>query len=222
MQTNSPLPLGLWLSLSCNSDGDLPGLMVFSADAMPVLLKRAESLVADLVSAGFSEARIPLATGWTLLSDEAEPKPEYAKAFSRHCMELASTGPNHLWFTISTGEELRTSAFTLDDLRQAARLLDGRLPDVFGLGPLKLSKYQQSLIEDARDEDSEGIISAELSSSEHGFDDFDVAGHPCVHRACVRHDIQVGDVFNVYHGESSKSGLVWDGSLLSALRKFAG
>ncbi|WP_425912890.1 hypothetical protein [Pseudomonas sp. GWSMS-1] len=30
-------------------------------------------------------------------------------------MELASSGPNHLWFTISTGSEFRTKAFTLDE-----------------------------------------------------------------------------------------------------------
>lgn len=188
--------------------------------ARPVLLKRAESLVADLVSAGFSEARIPLATGWTLLTDEAEAKPEYAKAFGRHFMELASTGHNHLWFTISTGDELRTSTFTLNDLRQAARLLNGRLPDVFGLGPLKLGQYRQSVIEDARGEESEGEISAVLCSSDHGFDDFDIAGHPSVRRACVPHDIKAGESFNVYHGESSKGGCRWDGGLVSSLQSF--
>ncbi|SIQ98394.1 hypothetical protein [Aquipseudomonas alcaligenes] len=64
-------------------------------------------------------------------------------------------------------------------------------------------------------------ISAVLASSEHGFDDFDVTGHACVRRACVPHGIQLGDQFNVYHGESSKSGCMWDGGLISSLRKFA-
>lgn len=109
------LPKGLWLSLTSEGGGDLPSLMLFNGAALPVLLKRAEGLVADLQSAGFSEARIPLVAGWTLLNESAEAKPEYAKAFSRHCMELASSGPNHLWFTISTGSELRTKAFTLDE-----------------------------------------------------------------------------------------------------------
>ncbi|HRL95516.1 MAG TPA: hypothetical protein PK873_18445 [Pseudomonas sp.] len=68
---------------------------------------------------------------------------------------------------------------------------------------------------------SQQKISAQLVTEEHGYKDFDIAGHPCVHRACVPHDIQKGDYFNVYHGESSKSGCRWDGDLIRSLRKFA-
>ena len=125
-----PLPKGLWLSLTTETDGDLPSLMLFNGAALPVLLKRAEALVADLQSAGFSEARIPLVAGWTLLSDDAEAKPEYAKAFSRHCMELASTGPNHLWFTICTGSELRTKAFTLDEFSEWCAAWEANQADI--------------------------------------------------------------------------------------------
>ncbi len=68
---------------------------------------------------------------------------------------------------------------------------------------------------------SQQKISAQLVASEHGFSDYDISGHPCVHRACVPHDILRGDYFNVYHGESSKSGCRWDGELIRSLRKFA-
>lgn len=68
---------------------------------------------------------------------------------------------------------------------------------------------------------SQEKISAQLVADEHGYNDYDIAGHACVHRACVPHDMQKGDYFNVYHGESSKSGCRWDGDLISSLRKFA-
>lgn len=52
-----------------------------------------------------------------------------------------------------------------------------------------------------------------LISSEHGFDDYDVQGHDVIHRICVPHSIRKGGIFNVYHGDSSKSGFVWQGDL---------
>ncbi|MGI1188139.1 hypothetical protein ACRCRN_29160 [Pseudomonas aeruginosa] len=144
------LPKGLWLALTSESDGDLPSLMLFNGAALPVLLKRAEALVADLQSAGFSEARIPLVAGWTLLNDDAEAKPEYAKAFSRHCMELASTGPNHLWFTISTGSELRTKAVTLDEFRGLCAAWERNQADL-----VEVESWHAASIEAMRDAEHE-------------------------------------------------------------------
>jgi hypothetical protein len=49
-------------------------------------------------------------------------------------------------------------------------------------------------------------IEANLVSSEHGFDDFEVCNLPHVHRACVGQGIKNGDIFNVYCGDSTKLG----------------
>lgn len=64
-------------------------------------------------------------------------------------------------------------------------------------------------------------IEANLVSSEHGFDDFDVCNLPHVHRACVGHGIKNGDIFNVYCGESTKLGGVWCGEVVKSLANFA-
>jgi hypothetical protein len=56
-----------------------------------------------------------------------------------------------------------------------------------------------------------------LHSSAHGFRDYDVIGHPTLRRACVPLNIRRGENFNVYHGESSKSGTKWLGNLETSL-----
>ncbi|WP_020190744.1 hypothetical protein [Pseudomonas putida] len=56
-----------------------------------------------------------------------------------------------------------------------------------------------------------------LHNSEHGFRDYDVIGHPTLRRACVPLNIRRGENFNVYHGESSKSGTKWLGNLEKSL-----
>lgn len=56
-----------------------------------------------------------------------------------------------------------------------------------------------------------------LHSSAHGFRDYDVIGHPTLRRACVPLNIRRGENFNVYHGESSKSGTKWLGNLEKSL-----
>ena len=56
-----------------------------------------------------------------------------------------------------------------------------------------------------------------LHNSEHGFQDYDVIGHPTLRRACVPLGIRRGENFNVYHGESSKSGTKWLGNLEMSL-----
>lgn len=57
-----------------------------------------------------------------------------------------------------------------------------------------------------------------LQTSEHGFHDYDVKGHPTLRRVCVPVGLCKGDHFNVYFGESSKSGAKWLGTLEKSLR----
>ena len=63
-------------------------------------------------------------------------------------------------------------------------------------------------------------VTTHLVSSEHGFDDFDVAGLAKVHRASVGHDIKNGNVFNVYCEGSTKLGGIWKGTLERSLAHF--
>ena len=70
-------------------------------------------------------------------------------------------------------------------------------------------------------EAEERVSELEDGLIDHGFQDFDIDGHPVVRRACVPNSIKKGEHFNVYHGESSKSGAVWTGTLGDSLRKFA-
>lgn len=63
----------------------------------------------------------------------------------------------------------------------------------------------------------DAALNLELVTSEHGFHDYDVVGHPALRRACVPLDIRKGELFNVYHGESSKSGAKWLGNLKLSL-----
>ncbi|WP_406624568.1 hypothetical protein [Acidovorax sp. SDU_ACID1] len=54
--------------------------------------------------------------------------------------------------------------------------------------------------------------------SDHGFDDYDVAGHPEIYRVCVGHGLKHGDVFNVY-GPAGKRGATWCGNLEASLAR---
>lgn len=65
-------------------------------------------------------------------------------------------------------------------------------------------------------------ITLQLVSSEHGFDDFDVAGHGDVHRICVGHGIQQGESFNAYGPDGVKTGVKWCGSVELSLGRFLG
>ena len=65
-------------------------------------------------------------------------------------------------------------------------------------------------------------ITTHLTSSEHGFDDFDVLGLPHVHRVCVGHGIKNGDIFNVYCDDGCKLGATWRDTLVDALCASAG
>lgn len=57
---------------------------------------------------------------------------------------------------------------------------------------------------------------AYLIGAEHGFDDYDVIGHPVVHRITVGHGIKRGDIFNVYCSDARKVGGNWTGSLVTS------
>lgn len=59
-----------------------------------------------------------------------------------------------------------------------------------------------------------------LVTSDHGFQDYDIKGHSVLRRACIPHDIKKGENFNLYHGESSKSGVKWTGALSDSLHKW--
>ncbi len=63
-------------------------------------------------------------------------------------------------------------------------------------------------------------IKTELVSDENGFLDYDVIAHPVLRRAAVPSGIRIGEQFNVYHGESSKSGAVWRGSVNTSLKSW--
>ena len=63
-------------------------------------------------------------------------------------------------------------------------------------------------------------IELNLVSSAHGFHDFDVTGHPDVHRVCIGFGIKKGDVFNVYGPGSSKRGAFWMESVEKSLANF--
>ncbi len=50
-----------------------------------------------------------------------------------------------------------------------------------------------------------------LVSTENGFYDFDVTEAGSIKRVTVASDIKQGDMFNVYYGDSSKEGAIWQG-----------
>ncbi|MDF9779019.1 hypothetical protein [Pseudomonas baetica] len=60
-------------------------------------------------------------------------------------------------------------------------------------------------------------IDCVLVSSDNGFRDYDIKGHPVVHRITVGHGIRKGDTFNVYCSGSRKVGGEWQGSLEKSL-----
>jgi hypothetical protein len=59
-------------------------------------------------------------------------------------------------------------------------------------------------------------IEITLVSKENGFKDYDIKGHPVVHRITLGHKMRTGDVFNVYCNEG-KVGGIWQGTLEKSL-----
>lgn len=51
----------------------------------------------------------------------------------------------------------------------------------------------------------------------HGFSDYDVVGHPRVHRVCVGNNLRKGDIFNVYGPPGVKRGARWLGDIEQSL-----
>lgn len=64
---------------------------------------------------------------------------------------------------------------------------------------------------------SQAALKIELASDDNGQLDYDVIDHPVLRRAKVPKHIRIGEQFNVYHGESSKGGAVWRGSMEKSL-----
>ncbi len=56
-----------------------------------------------------------------------------------------------------------------------------------------------------------------MVTDKHGYRDYEITGFFFVHRACVPPNIKVGDIFNVYHNKSTKSGIEWKGDLKKSL-----
>ena len=56
-----------------------------------------------------------------------------------------------------------------------------------------------------------------LVSSANGFRDYDITGHPVVHRITVGHGIRKGENYNVYCNDGRKIGGVWQGGLEKSL-----
>ena len=65
------------------------------------------------------------------------------------------------------------------------------------------------------------VFEAILTESANGFDDYDVKGHPVVHRVCPAHDIKTGDIFNAYCEDGIKIGVAWRGGILASLNESA-
>lgn len=64
-------------------------------------------------------------------------------------------------------------------------------------------------------------VTLTLVDASHGYDDYDVTGHPDVDRVCIGHQIRKGDYFNVY-GAGGKRGERWRGDLLPTMREVLG
>lgn len=52
-----------------------------------------------------------------------------------------------------------------------------------------------------------------------GYNDLDIKGYGDIYRAKIPYDIQIGDIFNIYLGESTKNGCEWLGSIDKSLNK---
>ena len=62
------------------------------------------------------------------------------------------------------------------------------------------------------------MILIKLITSKHGYDDYDVYGHPTICRICPYPSIHKGEFFNAY-GRDAKRGIPWQGSIPASLAK---
>lgn len=65
-----------------------------------------------------------------------------------------------------------------------------------------------------------GGFCCRLVSDTHGFGDYDVYGHPEIHRIAVGHGIRIGDNCNVYGPGSCKRGTPWRGTVDATVSAF--
>ncbi len=56
-----------------------------------------------------------------------------------------------------------------------------------------------------------------IVTGKNGYRDYEIYGFFTVKRACVSPTIKIGDIFNVYYGESTKIGVEWRGDLKTSL-----
>jgi hypothetical protein len=60
-------------------------------------------------------------------------------------------------------------------------------------------------------------IALTLVASDNGFKDYDITGHPVVHRITIGLGIRKGDSFNVYCSHSRKVDGIWQGNMEKTL-----
>jgi hypothetical protein len=65
------------------------------------------------------------------------------------------------------------------------------------------------------DEDS---VRYKLVNTRNGYKDYDVIGHHTLRRIKVPHTVKHNDVINMYHGKSTKTGLIWKGDIISSIQ----
>lgn len=116
------LARGLWLPLYLRLIEDSPGYLCFAGASLWILRQLAEMLIDACETRHVSEARMRTPKNWTLLASEIRPWDASHCRFPQEHMELACSGRNHLWLTVTSkaGDvELHTAAFSLDDLIEA-------------------------------------------------------------------------------------------------------
>lgn len=73
-------------------------------------------------------------------------------------------------------------------------------------------------IQAANDWFAEYPIRYKLVSTKNGYKDYNVIGHHTLRRLKVPNNVKINDVINMYHGESTKTGLIWKGDILSSIQ----
>ncbi|WP_349618416.1 hypothetical protein [Azotobacter salinestris] len=149
------LARGLWLPLHSRLIEDGPGYLCFAGASLWVLRQRAEMLIDACETRHLSEARMRTPKDWTLLTGEIRPWDASHCRFPQEHMELACSGRNHLWLTVTSkaGDvELHTTAFSLDDLIEAIALWRANEEDLFYLGSQQLDSASIEEIQVRREE----------------------------------------------------------------------
>lgn len=145
------LARGLWLPLYSRLIEDSPGYLCFAGASLWILRQLAEMLIDACETRYLSEARMRTPKDWTLLTgwDASHCR------FPQEHMELACSGRNHLWLTVTSkaGDvELHTAAFSLDDLIEAITRWRANEEDLFLLGSQQLDSTAIEKIQILRQE----------------------------------------------------------------------